>query len=56
MVIAAAIGVVSGIVGLYASFYLKVASGAAVVLVASLIFLLVFLFVPRRGLVWRSVS
>jgi ABC-type Mn2+/Zn2+ transport system permease subunit len=53
MAVAALIGAFSGIAGLYASFYLNVASGAAVVLVATLIFLLVFLFAPGRGLVWR---
>lgn len=53
MAIAAAIGAFSGVVGLYASFYLNVASGAAVVLVASSIFTLVFLFAPNRGIVWR---
>jgi ABC-type Mn2+/Zn2+ transport system permease subunit len=54
MAIAAGIGAFSGVVGLYASFYLNVASGAAVVLVATLIFALVFLFIPGRGLVWRN--
>jgi ABC-type Mn2+/Zn2+ transport system permease subunit len=53
MLVSALIGAFSGVVGLYASFYLNVASGAAVVLVATLIFFLVFLFAPRRGLVWR---
>jgi ABC-type Mn2+/Zn2+ transport system permease subunit len=53
MGVAALIGVFSGITGLYASFYLNVASGAAVVLVASLIFLLAFLFAPGRGIVWQ---
>jgi len=53
MGVAAGIGAFSGLAGLYASFYLNVASGAAVVLVASLIFLLVFLFAPERGVVWR---
>jgi manganese/iron transport system permease protein len=53
MGVAAGIGAFSGLAGLYASFYLNVASGAAVVLVASLIFLLAFLFAPRRGVVWR---
>ncbi len=53
MAVAALIGAFSGIAGLYASFYLNVASGAAVVLVATLIFLLVFLFAPGRGRVWR---
>jgi manganese/iron transport system permease protein len=53
MGVAAGIGAFSGLAGLYASFYLNVASGAAVVLVASLIFALAFLFAPGRGLVWR---
>ena len=34
-IVAAGIGAFSGIAGLYASFYLNVASGAAVVLVAA---------------------
>jgi ABC-type Mn2+/Zn2+ transport system permease subunit len=53
MGVAALIGAFSGIAGVYASFYLNVASGAAVVLVASVIFVLAFLFAPGRGLVWR---
>ena len=53
MGVAAGIGAFSGIAGLYASFYLNVASGAAVVLVASLLFALAFLFAPGRGVVWR---
>ena len=38
MLLSAVIGVVSGIVGLYASFYLNIASGPAVVLTATLLF------------------
>ncbi|MFN2135129.1 MAG: metal ABC transporter permease [Candidatus Promineifilaceae bacterium] len=53
MVTAAAIGAFSGVAGVYLSYYLNIASGAAVVLVASLIFVLVFLFAPQRGYVWR---
>ncbi|MCO6452727.1 MAG: metal ABC transporter permease [Caldilineales bacterium] len=53
MAVAALIGAFSGVVGVYASFYLNVASGAAVVLVASVIFLLTFLFAPGRGYVWQ---
>jgi len=53
MAVSALIGAFSGVVGLYASFYLNVASGAAVVLVATAIFALAFLFAPGRGLVWR---
>lgn len=42
MYVAAAIGAVSSIIGLYASYYLNIASGAAIVLAATLIFLLVY--------------
>ncbi len=54
MGLSASIGALSGVVGLYLSFYLNIASGAAVVLVATAIFLAVFLFLPGRGLVWRG--
>jgi len=53
MIVSAFIGAVSSVVGLYLSFYLSVASGAAVVLTATTIFLLAFLFAPARGLVSR---
>jgi len=53
MAVSAAIGAFSGITGVYASYYLDVASGPAVVLVATTIFLLVFLFAPEKGLVWN---
>jgi ABC-type Mn2+/Zn2+ transport system permease subunit len=53
MVVAAAIGATSALSGLYLSFYVNVASGAAVVLVCTGIFLVAFAFAPRRGLVWE---
>jgi manganese/iron transport system permease protein len=53
MGVSALIGVVSAVGGLYASYYLNVASGGAMVLVATVIFVLAFLFAPERGLVWR---
>lgn len=51
MALSAAIGGFSSLAGLFASYYLNVASGAAIVLTATLVFLLVFLFAPERGLV-----
>jgi ABC-type Mn2+/Zn2+ transport system permease subunit len=54
MVVSALIGAVSAITGLYLSYYLNIVSGSAIVLTATLIFLLVFLFRPRRGLVWKK--
>jgi manganese/iron transport system permease protein len=47
-------GVLSGIIGLYLSYYLNIASGASIVLVATLIFLLAFFFSPR-GRIWHLV-
>lgn len=54
MLIAAGLGALSSVIGLYLSYYANVASGAAVVLVATAFFLLAFLFAPQRGLLWRS--
>jgi ABC-type Mn2+/Zn2+ transport system permease subunit len=54
MVIAAFIGAFSSVAGLYLSFYVNVASGAAVVLIATIIFLIVFLFAPVHGIAWRD--
>jgi manganese/iron transport system permease protein len=55
MALAALVGVLSGIGGLYVSFYVNIASGAAIVLFATTLFALVFFFAPRHGLVWTWV-
>lgn len=52
MALSALIGALSGVVGLYLSYYVSVASGAAIVLVCTALFVLILLFAPRRGLVW----
>jgi len=52
MIIAAGIGAFSSLAGLYLSYYLNVASGAAIILAATAVFVLVFLFAPQRGLAW----
>jgi len=51
MIIGAAIGAASSVIGLYLSFYANVASGPAVVLVCTALFVLALLFAPSRGLV-----
>jgi ABC-type Mn2+/Zn2+ transport system permease subunit len=56
MAVAAAIGAASSLAGLYLSYYLDVASGAAIVLTATALFVLAFLFAPRRGLAWRRAA
>lgn len=55
MVLAALVGAFSSVVGLYASYYLNIASGAAIVLTATLCFLLAFLLAPERGFVWQRM-
>jgi ABC-type Mn2+/Zn2+ transport system permease subunit len=53
MFVSAGIGAFSSVTGLYLSYYFNIVSGSAIVLTATAIFLLVFLFQPRRGLVWK---
>jgi len=50
MIVGAVIGAASSVIGLYLSFYVNIASGAAVVLVCTAFFSLAFLFAPSRGL------
>jgi manganese/iron transport system permease protein len=49
MIVSAALGALSSVVGLYLSYYINVVSGAAIVLTATVFFMLAFLFGPRRG-------
>lgn len=55
MFVSAGLGAFSSVTGLYMSYYLNIASGAAVVLVATAIFVLAFLFAPRRGVLWNKL-
>jgi manganese/iron transport system permease protein len=50
MAVGAGIGIVSSVVGLYLSYHADVAASAAVVLTATVIFLVTFLLSPRRGI------
>lgn len=54
--VSASLGAISGIVGLYISYFLGVSSGASIVLVATSIFILVFLFAPRTGVVTTRIA
>jgi ABC-type Mn2+/Zn2+ transport system permease subunit len=53
MAIAIAIGIGSGIAGIYVSFWLNLASGASIVLIQTAIFFLALALAPRRGLLRR---
>ncbi len=54
MVVSAVIGASSSLIGLYLSYYLNIVSGSAIVLTATGIFLIVFLFNPRQGVLRRK--
>ena len=53
MALAAAIGIGTAIGGLYASYFLDVASGATIVVLQTLLFLSVLVLGPRTGLLAR---
>jgi manganese/iron transport system permease protein len=54
MLVSAIIGIASSITGLYISYYASIASGAAIVLVSTLIFVIAYLFSPRKGILRLS--
>lgn len=54
MVVGAVLGVAANVIGLYISYYFNIASGPTMVLVATGFFGVVFLFAPKRGVVWRT--
>jgi manganese/iron transport system permease protein len=49
--ISALIGGMASITGLYLSFYLNIASGAAIVLCATLMFIIAYVFAPEKGII-----
>ncbi len=54
MLVSACVGAFSSLAGLYLRFYLNIVSGSAIVLTATAIFLVIFLFQPKRGLIWKK--
>jgi ABC-type Mn2+/Zn2+ transport system permease subunit len=55
MLLGAVFAVIAAFVGLYASYYAHVASGASIVLTLTAIFVLAFLLSPHRGVLWRAL-
>jgi manganese/iron transport system permease protein len=53
MIVSAAIGMASSIIGLYLSYYLNVSTGASIVLVCTAIFSVTLIISPRDGLIAR---
>lgn len=53
MLSAAVVGALSGVIGLYASYFIGIASGPAIVLVCTTLFLVALMLAPGRGKVWQ---
>jgi len=51
LLLSAVIGALASISGLYVSYYLNIASGAAIVLSATIFFLIAYLFAPDKGII-----
>lgn len=49
MAISAGLGAAASLIGLYASYYMNISSGAAIVLVATAFFILAYFFAPEKG-------
>lgn len=54
--LSATFGAVSAVLGLYFSFVYNLPSGAVIVLVATLFFIIAFIFAPKQGVLWRSLQ
>ena len=55
IILSASIGAFSSVAGLYFSFVYNLSSGAVIVLVATFIFGLTFIFAPKQGILWRAL-
>lgn len=55
LVLSATFGAISSVIGLYISFEYNLSSGAVIVVVATILFLLAFLFAPKQGVIMRKV-
>ena len=56
MALSALVGAFSSLIGLYLSYYANIASGAAIVLVATAFFMVTYLFAPNRGMILMALQ
>ena len=54
--LSAAIGASAAVIGLYFSFTYNLASGATIVLAATALFFIAFLFSPKQGILWKKIK
>jgi manganese/iron transport system permease protein len=55
MLVGAAIGAASSVIGLYIAWHADLSASASIVLTATALFLLAFAFAPARGFVWQAL-
>lgn len=55
IILSAFFGALSSVIGLYVSFEYNLSSGAVIVLAATVLFILAFVFSPKQGLLWRMI-
>ncbi|MGY0693594.1 metal ABC transporter permease [Virgibacillus sp. FSP13] len=53
--ISSGFGVIAAVIGLYISYKANLASGATIVLVATVLFFITFIFSPKHGVLWRTI-
>jgi manganese/iron transport system permease protein len=56
MAVGVALAAVSAVLGLYLSFYLNLASGASIVLVETVLFIIALVVGPKTGLLSRAAQ
>lgn len=56
LVLASAIGAIAAIIGLYISYWMNYSSGAAMVIVVSLMFLITLVFAPKQGILIKALQ
>lgn len=55
IILASFFGALSSVIGLYISFKHNLSSGAVIVLAATTLFILAFIFSPKQGVLWRAL-
>lgn len=55
ILLAAFFGALSSVIGLYFSFIYNLSSGAVIVIVATIIFVITLLIAPKQGIIWRAI-
>ena len=56
IILSAFFGAFSAVIGLYFSFVHNLSSGAVIVLVATLLFIIAFIFSPQQWVLWRMIK